>query len=171
MHHGTCVTPVPWCMLGSLANSFLWRGKHSRPMHNPQFYVSGKRPMTWYLLGRFVTWDLNSKFVLIQFNHPKAMRQIFIIFVPGRCQNENLCWQCRKFHQNEDIHSRSGHCSVLHSSCSAEAEAPPSQSSGPSFAPPQSRDLVMTPPPQVTVQSLHGAQVCHSAVNENNGFI
>ena len=32
MHHGTCVTHVPWCMPGSLTSSFLWsrwRGKHS----------------------------------------------------------------------------------------------------------------------------------------------
>ena len=48
-HHGTCVTHVPWCMSGSLASGFLlsqWRGtrsQHSRRMHNPQFYVSGKR--------------------------------------------------------------------------------------------------------------------------------
>ena len=30
MHHGTCVTHVPWCMSGSLTSSFLWsrpRGK------------------------------------------------------------------------------------------------------------------------------------------------
>ena len=51
MHHGTCVTHVPWCMLGSLTSGFLWvcwrgkRSRHSRRMHNPQFYVSGKRPM------------------------------------------------------------------------------------------------------------------------------
>ena len=51
MHHGTSVTYVPWCMPGSLTSGFLWswwRGKryrHSRRMHNPQFYVSGKRPM------------------------------------------------------------------------------------------------------------------------------
>ena len=24
MHHGTCVTHVPWCMPGSLSNDFLW---------------------------------------------------------------------------------------------------------------------------------------------------
>ena len=47
MHHGTCVIP------GSLTSGFLWsrwRGKssrHSRRMRNPQFYVSGKRPITW----------------------------------------------------------------------------------------------------------------------------
>ena len=51
MHHGTCVTPVPWCMPGSLTSGFLWKrwqgklSRHSRRMRNPQFYVSGKRPM------------------------------------------------------------------------------------------------------------------------------
>ena len=51
MHHGTCVTHVPWCMPGSLTGGFLWsrwwrkRSRHSRCMRNAQFYVSGKRPM------------------------------------------------------------------------------------------------------------------------------
>ena len=51
MHHGTCVTHVPWCMPGSLTSRFLlnqWRGKrsqHSRRMRNPQFYVSGNGPL------------------------------------------------------------------------------------------------------------------------------
>ena len=51
MHHGTCVTHVPWCMPGSLTSGCLWsqwrgrRSRHSRRMRNPQFYVSGKRPM------------------------------------------------------------------------------------------------------------------------------
>ena len=51
MHHGTCVTHVPWCMSGSLTCGFLWswwrekRSRHSRRMRNPHFYVSGKRPM------------------------------------------------------------------------------------------------------------------------------
>ena len=46
MHHGMCVTHVPWCMSGSL--DLRWRGKRSRHswrMRNPQFYVSRKRPM------------------------------------------------------------------------------------------------------------------------------
>ena len=49
MHHGTCVTHVPWCMPGSLTSGFLlclWRGKRSRQsrcMRKPRFYVSGKR--------------------------------------------------------------------------------------------------------------------------------
>ena len=54
MHHGTCVTHVPWCMPGSLTSGFLWslwprkRFRHSRCMHNLQFYVSGKRPMSFH---------------------------------------------------------------------------------------------------------------------------
>ena len=46
MHHGTCVSHVPWCMSRSLTRG--GRGKcsrHSRRMRNPQFYVSGKRPI------------------------------------------------------------------------------------------------------------------------------
>ena len=51
MHHGTCMTHVPWCMSGSLTHGFLWsrwrgnRSRHSRRMRNLQFYVSGKRPI------------------------------------------------------------------------------------------------------------------------------
>ena len=51
MHHGTWVTHVPWCMSGWLTSCFLWRqwrrkrSRHSRRMHKPQFYVSGKRPI------------------------------------------------------------------------------------------------------------------------------
>ena len=51
MRHGTCVTHVPWCMPGSLISAFLWsrcrgkRSQHFRHMRNPQFYVSGKRPI------------------------------------------------------------------------------------------------------------------------------
>ena len=52
MHHGTCLTHVPWCMSGSITSGSLWnrwrgkRSRHSRRMRNPQFCVSGKRPMT-----------------------------------------------------------------------------------------------------------------------------
>ena len=48
MHEGTCVTPVPWCMPGSLTCVFLWsrwrgkRSRHSRRMRNSQFCVSRK---------------------------------------------------------------------------------------------------------------------------------
>ena len=51
MHHDTCVMQVSLCMSGSLTSNFLWsrwqekRSRHYRRMRNPQFYVSGKRPM------------------------------------------------------------------------------------------------------------------------------
>ena len=46
MHHGTCVTHVPWCMSGSLNRGGGGKGsRHSRRMRNSQFYVSGKRPI------------------------------------------------------------------------------------------------------------------------------
>ena len=52
MHHGMCVTHVPWCMPGSLTSGFLWNRRRGKtfpafPAHaHPQFYVSGKRPIT-----------------------------------------------------------------------------------------------------------------------------
>ena len=42
----------PWCMPESLTSGFLWsrwrgkRSRHSWHMRNPQFYVSGKRPIS-----------------------------------------------------------------------------------------------------------------------------
>ena len=47
----TCVMHVPWCMSVSLTSGSLWnrwrgnRSRHSRRIRNPQFYVSGKRPI------------------------------------------------------------------------------------------------------------------------------
>ena len=46
MHHGTCVTHLPWCLSGSLIAR--WRGKgsrHSRRTHSTEFCVSSKRPV------------------------------------------------------------------------------------------------------------------------------
>ena len=51
MHRGTCATHVAWCMPRSLTSGYLWnrwwgkRSRHSRRMRNPQFFVSGKKPM------------------------------------------------------------------------------------------------------------------------------
>ena len=67
MHHGTCVTHVPRYMPGSPTGGSLWsrwrgkRSRHSRCMRNPQFYVSGKRPMRgWlYWLSRISTNDFS----------------------------------------------------------------------------------------------------------------
>ena len=81
MHHGTCVTHVPWCMPGSLTSGFLWsrwwgkRSRQSRRMHNPQFYVSGERPIM-IIWTRFrqcpeaFSWEkIHKKFMLINFIH------------------------------------------------------------------------------------------------------
>ena len=60
MHHGTCVTHVPW----SLTSVFRWsrwhgnRSRHSRRMQNPQFYVSGKRHIG-HVLTRIRIWILH----------------------------------------------------------------------------------------------------------------
>ena len=67
MHHGTCVTHVPWCMLGSLTSGFPWsrwwgkHSRHSRCMRNRKFYVSGKRPVDYNTIWatHINTWQLN----------------------------------------------------------------------------------------------------------------
>ena len=66
MHHGTCVTHVPWYAPGSLTSGFhwcRWRGKrswHSRRMRNTQFYVSDKRPMPVKLQNDIKFWHTHS---------------------------------------------------------------------------------------------------------------
>ena len=61
MHHGTCATHVPWCMPGSLTCDFIWswwrekRSRHSRRMRNPQFYVSGKRPIASEATAKYMS--------------------------------------------------------------------------------------------------------------------
>ena len=60
IHYGTCVTHVPWCMPGSLTIGFLWnrwrgkRSRHSPRMRDPQFYESGKRPMSTNTTSRYL---------------------------------------------------------------------------------------------------------------------
>ena len=60
MHHGTCVTHVPWCMPGSLANGVLWsrwrgkRSRQSRRMRDLQIYVSGKRSMCDEIISGYI---------------------------------------------------------------------------------------------------------------------
>ena len=83
MNHGTCVMHVPWCIPGSLTSGFLlgrWRVKrsrYSRRMRNPQFYLSGKRPMMhpkwqWiYYFPQKKTWPL-CLFVPKFWNNPRV---------------------------------------------------------------------------------------------------
>ena len=74
MHHGTCVTHVPWCMPGSLTNGFIWsrwRGKssrNSRCMRNPHLYVSGKRPMGPPMSTKLASYD--SRFITVGVREP-----------------------------------------------------------------------------------------------------
>ena len=97
MHHGTCVTHVPWWMTGSLTSGFLWsrwRGKHSRyyrHMRNLQFYVSGKSP-----IGSGLVWVCK---------HPGANLHSLDGPTCDRCDNTSgvvapltvypVMWQCR----------------------------------------------------------------------------
>ena len=46
MHHGTCVTHVPWCMSGSLTRGNGENVPGIRAHAHPQYYVSGKMPMS-----------------------------------------------------------------------------------------------------------------------------
>ena len=75
MLHGTCVTHVQWC--GFLWSR--WRGKHSRHsrrMRNPQFHVSGKRPMfalpsTFNLISWAITYlpyTIDSRYIAVECN-------------------------------------------------------------------------------------------------------
>ena len=72
MHHGTCVTQVPWCMPGTLTSGFLWswwrgnRSRHSLRIHNPQLYVSSKRPIADGDIQDATHWNANFV-ILMQF--------------------------------------------------------------------------------------------------------
>ena len=99
MHHGTCVTHVPWCMPGSLTSGSLW----SRCIHNPQLCVSGKRPIGWEYHKRTV-WCFNrngwcrAEMVLLiyfrchanklWFNHIKFIN-VSSYWISGTCHGEN----------------------------------------------------------------------------------
>ena len=92
IHHGTCVTHVPWCMPGSLTSGFLcsrWRGKrsrHSRRMRNPQFCVSRKKPMM--LLPSGPSFNIKTTITSIEISIIKIRRQYdrfyFLMWIPMR---------------------------------------------------------------------------------------
>ena len=70
MHHGTCVTHVPWYMSGSLTRGGGKRYRHSRCMHSLQMYVSGKRPIvllsTHWSCGKYFTDSISNWFFCIK---------------------------------------------------------------------------------------------------------
>ena len=99
MHHGTCVTHVPWCMSGSLTSGFLrsrWRGKRSRhSRRNPQFYVSGKRPITtiWleyplYFVRKICSTSLKSRRCFT--THEELPKWVFVVFFLVRLETKKI---------------------------------------------------------------------------------
>ena len=79
MHHATCVTHVPWCMWDrylAVAGKRFWHSRDSRRMRNPQFCVSGRRPMVKKsLISDRLHWTWGSRLVW----HPLGARQSVII--------------------------------------------------------------------------------------------
>ena len=94
MHHGTCVTHVPWCMTGSLTSGFLWsRWQENVPgipgaCASRIFVVFGKRPMdrtSSYTAivdlqcVRHLHWDVNKKesrnYFRVKYREEKYNRQ------------------------------------------------------------------------------------------------
>ena len=97
MHHGTCVKHVPWCMPGSLTSGFLWnrwrgkRSRHSQRMRNPQFCVSGKRP----IVSSWLSHDTMS-LVSSDSRHPfhidyTSIRRECVGSMYSRCRSEGFC--------------------------------------------------------------------------------
>ena len=104
MHHGTCVTHVPCCMSGSLTSSFLWnrwrgkRSRHSRRMRNPQFCVSGKRPM----VGPWVAHWIHGSQLATGRPYFSSTGVIVsqITGISTVCSRANSCWNQRKHQSN-----------------------------------------------------------------------
>ena len=87
MHLGTCVTHVLWSMPRSLTSVFLWsqrqgkRSRHSRPICNPQFSVSGKRHIKLLALHPIVQVKLYwpSWIYIDVFARLRAVRYMFLL--------------------------------------------------------------------------------------------
>ena len=91
MHHGACVTHVPWCMSGSLTRGV----RDSRRTHNPQSYVSDKRPMIGYIHIR--PWNSHQcgifgYFMVVISPHTSIIRQINRILLSP--QHRADLWPC-----------------------------------------------------------------------------
>ena len=105
IHHGTCVTYVPWWMTGSLTSGFLWswwrgtRSRHSRRMRNPQFCLSGKRPINTFpfkliLTSTFVIWafQLNGHYKGIGMFWKIHKQYVLIRYVNYPYGNDGVIW-------------------------------------------------------------------------------
>ena len=96
MHHGTCLTHVPWCMLRSLTSGFLytrWRVKrprHSRCMRNPRFCVSGKRPIMHPVNNQRTTKALHSCYLCFISSVITSIWGMFVRFSSGPFYQQGL---------------------------------------------------------------------------------
>ena len=81
MHLDTCVTHMPWRLPRSLTSGFIWsrwrgkRSRHSRRMRNPQFFVSGKRPIKW------VTKDYRTSTVPVRYLSTEGLDVLLCTFI------------------------------------------------------------------------------------------
>ena len=88
------VTHMPWCMSGALISGFLWsrwRGKHTRPsrrMRNPQFYVSGKRPIEY--TQKELKFSLTALYLYLSYR--VNIMTADNLFYQSHSQNRD-CWQ------------------------------------------------------------------------------
>ena len=98
MYLGTSVTHVPWCIPGSLTSGFLWsrwrvkRSRHSRRMRNPEFYVSGKRPIAaerWVLLIYEHSPDSKDHRIAVDYT---SIRRFRVGSMSNRRRSEGLCY-------------------------------------------------------------------------------
>ena len=96
VHHGTCVTHVPWCMSGSRTSGFLWSrrwgkfSRHSRRMRNPRFYVFGKRPIHYHHCANFIWRHWTSK-MPVRYNLSSVWVRLSIFSQLSIIQYVELC--------------------------------------------------------------------------------
>ena len=118
MHHGTCVAHVPWCMSGSRTSGFLWnrwqakRSRHSRRMRNPQFCVSGKRPILRYQTPGFICGPRSFIYFMCKSaeskienfhpraNHPNFVTKSTLRYSLQQRMNDNLICKFQYFENN-----------------------------------------------------------------------
>ena len=81
MHHGTCVTHVPWCMSGSLTCDGGENVPGIQAHAQTQFYVSGKRPITlgWWPPGAEVYWTQGVVGILLGY-HPMYPAKPVVVY-------------------------------------------------------------------------------------------
>ena len=109
MHHGTCVTHVPWCMSGSLTCG---GGKTfpAFPAHaHPQFYVSGKRPMGTNLHST-LCFELNyvATYPMQRGNltsNTKYVESLCMLFPFTNIRYQKLIWGVTKCSETLHIHN------------------------------------------------------------------